>query len=77
MKAVRRFEKDRTNLDVCRDVQMRKDKSDNCCEAYSMLLEAITGAVEKELDTTREAAANKATPGQAGNHERREGHLQA
>ena len=40
-KAIRRFEEDPPNIVVRRDVQVCKDKSDDSCEAYGMLLEAI------------------------------------
>ena len=48
-KALKRFEVNLSNSVVWQDVIACKLKSDDCCEAYGMLLDAICAALDKEL----------------------------
>ena len=56
-KAARKFEDVPANLVIWKYVQLCKERSDDCCEAYSMLLEAVIEAAEKELDAHKDSGA--------------------
>ena len=53
-RAIDRFEEDPYSVVVWRDVQTCKEKADDCCEAFTMLLETIIEALGNELATSRE-----------------------
>ena len=53
-RAIDRFEEDPYSVVVWRDVQTCKEKADDCCEAFTMLLETIIEALGNELAASRE-----------------------
>ena len=53
-RAIDRFEEDPSSVVVWRDVQTCKEKADDCCEAFTMLLETIIEALGNELAASRE-----------------------
>ena len=48
-KAIDRFEEDRNNLEIWKNVHVTKDKADDCGEAFWMLTEAILEAMRVKL----------------------------
>ena len=49
-KAIDMFEEDPNNLEIWKNVQVTKDKADDCGKAFSMLTEAVMEAMRVELD---------------------------
>ena len=48
-KAIDRFEEDRNNFEIWKNVHVTKDKADDCGEAFLLLTEAILEAMRVKL----------------------------